>query len=403
MAIMEQTFDFDPFDPVHWDDPYPHYEVLRDHHPVYRHRTPFGRVWPHYWMLSRAEDVRNALADWRTFSSDEGVLVDTGSPGGASTEGLLFDADPPRHDEIRSLLVRVLTPPRIGSLEPHVRDYATEIVDEVGPLGRFDASTDFGQLIPTITMCALLDLPRSERSQFLKWNLDTLGGNDFQSEQAQAAWAEMNAYWVDIVRERRKRPGPDLISLILQAQDEGSVPISDEEVSSMCGLLHDASQNTTMNMISLTVMALSQFPEQRRRLAADPSLWPRAIDELLRWVSPVQGLARCTTRDVTLHDVTIPAGDQVLMLFGSANHDPRFVDRPDDLDFGREPKVNFAFGHGIHHCVGNAVAKLEVRVAVQVLLERLGDWEVDMAAVERSQLVPTRGVAHAPTSFAPTS
>ena len=171
----------------------------------------------------------------------------------------------------------------------------------------------------------------------------------------------------------------------------------------MCGLLHDASQNTTMNMISLTVMALSQFPDQRRRLAADPSLWPRAIDELLRWVSPVQGLARCTTRDVTLHDVTIPAGDQVLMLFGSANHDPRFVDRPDDLDFGREPKVNFAFGHGIHHCVGNAVAKLEVRVAVQVLLERLGDWEVDMAAVERSQLVPTRGVAHAPTTFAPTN
>jgi hypothetical protein len=391
------SFDFDPFDPQYWSDPFPTYRQMRREYPVFRRSTPFGRVWPYYWMLSRAEDVDAALADWRTFSSAEGVLVDTNrSVLNSDNPPLLFDADPPRHDEIRSVLSRVLTAPRIAGLEPHVRAYAHQLAAGFRERGRFDASTELGQLIPTVTMCSLLDLPTSEREQFLKWNLETLGGLDFASETAQHAWQEMGEYWVDVVRDRRKNPSTDLISLILAAQSEGGVAISDAEVSAFCGLLHDASQNTTMNMITLAVVSLASHPDERRRLAGDPSLWPRAIEELLRYVSPVQGLARCTTRDVELHGVTIPAGDQVLLLFGSANHDEdRFAD-PDTLDVGREPgQHHWAFGHGIHHCLGSAVAKLETRVAVQVLLEVIGDWEVD-GAIERTQLVPTRGIAHAP-------
>ena len=392
-------FDFDPFDTAWWDDPYPAYRVLRDEHPVFRRPTPFGRCWPHYWMLSRAADVDAALADWRTFSSAEGVLVDTDrtvlNPG---QPPLLFDADPPRHDEIRSVLSRVLTTPRITGLEPHVRAYARELVDGFRSDGRFDASTQFGQLIPTITMCSLLDLPTGERERFLRWNLDTLGGNDFASEAAATAWREMAEYWVDVVQDRRAEPSTDLISQILAAQDEGDVAISDEEVSAFIGLLHDAAQNTTMNMITLAVTTLGDWPDERRRLAAHPDLWPRAIEELLRFVSPVQGLCRTTTRDVTLHDVTIPAGEQVLVLFGSANHDERAWPEPDVLDLTRPGKAHWSFGHGIHHCLGSAVAKLEVRVAVQVLLEELRDWEV-AGPLERTQLVPTRGVAHAPVAF----
>jgi cytochrome P450 len=185
------------------------------------------------------------------------------------------------------------------------------------------------------------------------------------------------------------------------AQSSGDVAISDAEVSAFCGLLHDASQNTTMNMITLAVASLARFDDQRRRLAADPELWPRAIEELLRFVSPVQGLARCTTRDVTLHGTTIPAGDQVLLLFGSANHDESVYAEPEVLDLERPGgRVNWTFGHGIHHCLGSAVAKLEVRVAVEVLLERLGNWGLD-GPIERTQLVPTRGVAHAPITFEP--
>src|SRR4051794_973891 len=186
---MSDGFEFDPFDTDFFADPYPSYKVMRDEHPVYQHATPFGRAWPHYWMLTRAEDVNSALSDWRTYSSSEGVLVDTNrSILNSENPPLLFDSDPPRHDEIRGVLSRVLTQPRIAGLEPHVRGYAEQMVAEFRAAGGFDASTDFGQLIPTITMWALLDLPSGEREQFLRWNLETLGGLDFASETAQKAW-----------------------------------------------------------------------------------------------------------------------------------------------------------------------------------------------------------------------
>jgi cytochrome P450 len=210
----------------------------------------------------------------------------------------------------------------------------------------------------------------------------------------------MDAYWKDLVIGRAKKPGSDLVSLILTTPVKGQ-PLAPEEISGFCSLLHDASQNTTMNMITNAIMTLAKFPEQRRKLAVNPELWPQALEELLRYESPVQGLARATTRDVTIHDVTIPAGDQVLLLYGSANHDETMFENPDVLDFDRKVQVNWTFGHGIHYCLGNAVARLETKVAVQVLMDTIGDWELDESGVVRNQLVPTRGVATAPMSFEP--
>jgi cytochrome P450 len=385
-------FEFDPFDPAFFGDPYEHYSVLRAEHPVYRREVPNHRVWPHYWMLSRAKDVNDALADWRTFSSARGTLIDTDI---SLLPPNMFNMDPPRHDELRGILARVLTPSRVADLEPHVRSYADSLVDEFETTGSFDAALDYAQRIPTITMCALMDLPTSSREQFLKWNLDTLAGGDFTSPAALAAYGEMGAYWEGLVAERRAQPGPDLISQILHTEVKGE-DLDDAEVAGFCSLLHDAAQNTTMNMIAHGVLALARFPDQRRRLATDPELWGNGLEELLRFVSPVQGLARTTTRDVTLHDVTIPEGDQVLVLYGSANHDPDAYPDPDVLDVDRPVKVHWTFGHGIHYCLGNAVARLEVRVALQALVERLGDWDVDESDVQYNQLVPTRGVAQAP-------
>ncbi|HVM65275.1 MAG TPA: cytochrome P450 [Acidimicrobiales bacterium] len=381
--------DFDPFDPAFFVDPYPSYAVMREEEPVYRREVPDHRVWPHYWMLTRADDVDAALADWRRFSSARGTLVDTDI---TLIPPNMFNMDPPRHDELRSALSRVLTPNRITDLEPHVRAYAEQLARGFGK--EFDAATDFAQPIPTITMCALMDLPVSERDKFLKWNLDTLAGADFTSPQALQAYAEMGEYWQGLVEQRRKSPGPDLISQILQSE----VELSDEEVAGFCSLLHDASQNTTMNMIALGVTTLARYPDERRRLRDDRSLWPQALEELLRHASPVQGLARTTTTDVTLHGVTIPEGDQVLVLYGSANHDPSVYPEPERLDFGRDVKNHWVFGHGIHYCLGNAVARLEVRVALDVLLDTLGDWEADTDAMEFVQLVPTRCVSRAPVS-----
>jgi cytochrome P450 len=384
--------EFDPFDPAYFADPYPYYEAMRAEHPVYRREVPNHRVWPHYWMISRASDVNESLRDWRTFSSARGTLVDTDI---TLIPPNIFNMDPPRHDELRGLLARVLTPTRIAGLEPHARRYAESLTAEFGD--GFDAAADYAHKIPTVTMCTLMDLPMSERDKFLKWNLDTLGGGDFTSPAALNAYAEMGAYWEDIVAARRRQPGEDLISQILHTEVKGEA-LSDAEVAGFCSLLHDAAQNTTMNMITHGVLALGRHPDHLRRLRDEPAIWDNALEEILRYVSPVQGLARCTTRDVELHGVTIPAGDQVLVLYGSANHDPDAYPDPEVLDFDRTVKVHWTFGTGIHYCLGNAVARLEVRIALQTLVDLLPGWEVDESGVEYDQLVPTRGVAKAPIS-----
>ncbi len=391
-------FEFDPFDQAYFADPWPYYAQMRDEHPVYRREVPNHRVWPHYWMLSRAADVDDALGDWRTYSSARGTLIDTDI---TLLPPNMFNMDPPRHDELRSILARVLTPNRVAGLEPVVRAYARELVEGVKGNGAMDVSTEFAQMVPTITMCTLMDLPRDDRSKFLRWNLDTLAGADFTSPDALAAYGEMAAYWTELVAVRRAVPGNDLISQIIHTEVEGE-PLSDAEIGGFCSLLHDAAQNTTMNMLTHGVLELGRHPEQRAKLAADPSKWPRAVDELMRYVSPVQGLARTTTRDVELHGVTIPQGDQVLMLYGSANHDERVFPNPDVFDIDRAPKAHYGFGHGIHHCLGNAVAKLEIRCALDEVVRTLGEWQVDERSVERDQLVPTRGVAHARVEFATT-
>jgi hypothetical protein len=394
---LEPDFDFDPFDERFFDDPYPAYRMLRERAPAYRRDTAEARVWPHYWMLTRASDVNDALADWRTFSSARGTLIDTDI---SLIPPNMFNMDPPRHDELRAILARVLTPGRVAALESNVRASADALLASLIDEGCFDAARDYGQLIPTLTMCELMDLPTSDRQQFLKWNLDTLADSDFTSDVALAAYAEMGEYWEGLVAERRKYRSDDLISQILHNQTQGQ-ELSDGEIAGFCSLLHDASQNTTMNMITNTIIELARYPDQRRKLIGEPSRWPHALEEILRFVSPVQGLARSTTRDVEIAGATIPRGDQVLLLYGAANHDPAVFDRPDALDLDRDVKSHWAFGHGIHFCLGNAVARLEIRLALEALLERAPEYEIDEAGIVRNQLVPTRGVAAAPISFSP--
>jgi cytochrome P450 len=391
------AFEFDPFDPKYFDNPYPYYTEMRHQHPVYRREIADHRVWPHYWMLSRAADVNAALSDWKNFSSARGTLIDTDT---SLLPPNMFNMDPPRHDELRSILSRVLTPSRVAGLEPAVRGFAQQVLDEWKGKGIVDIATDFAQMIPTITMCTLMDLPREERALFLQWNLDTLAGADFTSEASLRAYGEMEEYWTELVVERRAHRTNDLISQIIHTQVAGE-DLSDAEISGFCSLLHNASQNTTMNMITNSVISLARHPDQRRKLIDNPERWPDALEELLRYESPVQGLARTASNDVTIDDVTIEAGDQVLLLYGSSNHDETVFERPDVLDFDRQVKSHWTFGHGIHYCLGNAVARLETRVAVQVLLGTIPDFEVDEADIVRNQLVPTRGVAHAPISFEP--
>jgi len=397
-GTLPAAFDFDPFDPASFDDPYPAYATLRAQAPAYRRPTAEARVWPHYWLITRAQDVNDALADWRTFSSATGTLIDTDI---SLIPPNIFNMDPPRHDELRAILARVLTPARVAGLEEGVRASAVEILEPLVAEGAFDVATQYSQLIPTLTMCELMDLPTADREQFLKWNMDTLAGNDFTSDAALRAYEEMGSYWTDLVAARRASRGGDLISQILHNQGEVE-PLSDEEIGGFCSLLHDASQNTTMNMIAGGILALDAFPDERKKLVDQPSRWSTALEEVLRFVSPVQGLARSTTRDVEVGGETIPEGDQVLLCYGSANHDDTVFDRPDVLDLERDPKNHWTFGHGIHFCLGNAVARLETRIALDVLLDCVPDYSVDATSVVRNQLVPTRGIGAARIEFDPT-
>lgn len=393
---MADDLAFDPLDPAFFEDPFPTYERMRHEFPVYRVENEHPRVFPHYWILSRAQDVDAAAADWQTFSSAKGTLVDID----VSLLPLnMFNMDPPRHDTLRKTLSRVLTPSRVAGLEPFIREHARGLVDGFRARGVADATTEFAQLIPSTVVCELMDLPRADQRKFLDWNLATIGGADFTSDEALRAYAEMEAYWRELVAERKVHRGDDLISHIYYAKVEDDADLTDEEIVGFCSLLHDASQNTTINMIANAVIVLGRHPDERRKLAAEPGRWPSAIEELLRYVSPVQGLARSTTRDVEMSGTVIPEGDQVLLLYGSANHDETVFPEPERFDLDRNVKSHWTFGHGIHYCLGAAVAKLETRVALETLVSSLRDWEIDEDGVERVQLVPTRGVLHTPIEF----
>ena len=391
---MTDGFEFDPFDAAYFADPFPYYAEMRREHPVYFREIENPRLVPHYWMVSRADDVSAAFSDWRTFSSAKGPIIDTDA---SLLPPTLYTMDPPRHDELRSILSRALTPRRIESLEPHVRQFSRELIDSWKGRDTIDLATEFAHQIPTITMCALLDLPVEDRPKFIQWNMDS-HSDDFTSEAALRAYEEMEQYWVELVEERRQTAGTDLISQILHADVEGSA-LSNEEISGFCSTLHHAAQNTTMMMLVNSAIALARHPDERQKLLDQPDRWAHATEELFRYESPVQGLARVTTKDVEIAGTTIPAGDQVLMLYGSANHDETKFDEPDRLDLDREVKFHYAFGHGIHYCLGHAVARLEVRTAVRELIEAIPDFEVVEDQVQRYQLIPTRCVSSAPITF----
>ena len=394
-ATDQVTFEFDPFDPRFWDDPYPYYRVMRHEHPVYHGGDPAC------YMISRYSDIEPAMSDWRTFSSARGVLIGTDS---SQLPTNMFNMDPPRHDELRSVLSRVLTPSRVAGLEPFVRALARRLIGEFREKGATDVTTDYAQVIPSTVVGELMGLNAADRDKFLEWNLATVGSQDFVGPEAMQAYGEMDAYWRATIASRRGERTDDVVSEIFHAQIEGGENLTDEEIYGFCSLILPASQHTTINMMSNAAITLARYPEQREMLRQNPDLWPEAMEELIRYESPVQGLGRTAMRDVELHGVTIPEGAWVLMLFGSANHDETVFENPDQLDITRQgARPHYSFGHGIHYCLGNAVARLQTRVALEELVNALGEWDVDEAGVVRNQLVPGRGIAHTPITFEPSA
>ena len=376
--------EYDPF--LFYEDPSPIYRRLRYEAPVYLNRERS------IWVLSRFDDVQGAGRDWRTFSSAEGVDIDDSRLG----PGSFLDADPPRHDELRKILHADFAPASLGRLEPLIAAKVDAIVGSLVERRRVDLVAELARRLPVSVVCDLLGAPAEDHAQLERWYADMLyrePGRSEVPEIAERATREMRGYIVAAVADRVRSPCGDLFSTIAAAHGEGR--LSMDEVDGMCRLLLLAGVHTTSSLIANALMLLEDRPADRRALAEGPGRIPNAIEELLRYLAPVQSGARVTTRDVELRGVAIPQGERVLLLWASANRDERRYPDPDTLDLGRAPLRNVAFGEGIHFCLGAPLARLEARIAFEALFTRVPEYEI-VGPVERHFTFLERGIASLP-------
>jgi cytochrome P450 len=374
---------FDPFTPEAIADPYPHYRRLRDEAPV---------CWLpdlNAWFVARYDDVATVVHDPATFSSAAGMgALMTGRVGRRRIDAreafgidltqlrVLIASDPPEHTRLRRLLSRAFTPKTISDLEPHLRTVCEGLVDnmvDAARHGEADLVHHIAEPFPVIVIAELLGIPTDRRLDFKRWSnalVGTLAGGA-NPDEMMPALLEMFTFIAAAVDERTRTPGTDMISLLVNGSDPTDPDaLSPIEIALFAILLLVAGNETTTNLIGNGFAALAAHPEQARRLYDDPTLLPGVVEEVLRWDSPVQGLFRATTRPVTLGDTALPQGDTLLISFASANRDEsHFVDG-DRFDINRNPIDHLAFGHGIHHCLGAALARLEARIVGETLLDR---------------------------------
>jgi cytochrome P450 family 130 len=365
------------------------YSALRDHDPVH-HVIPADRPDRDYYVLSRHADVWSAARDHETFSSAQGLTVTYGELEliGLKDNPPFVMQDPPVHTEFRKLVSRGFTPRQVEAVEPKVREYVIERVERLRAEGGGDIVTELFKPLPSMVVAHYLGVPEEDQAQFDGWTDAIVAANTSETGFAGAgdAVGSMMGYFTELIARRRSEPEDDTISHLVAAGVGADGDIAGTlSVLAFTFTMVTGGNDTTTGMLGGSMPLLSQWPEQRRRLADDPALIPDAVDELLRLTSPVQGLARTTTRDVTIGDTTIPAGRKALLLYGSANRDERQYG-PDaaDLDVTRCPRNIMTFSHGAHHCLGAAAARMQARVALTELLARCPDFEVDEAAIQWS-------------------
>jgi cytochrome P450 len=388
----QQQLTYSPFDPEVIADPYPVYRQLRNHAPAYW--SPEASS----WVLSRYDDVAAALIDPATYSSASGIFPTP--PGVDMTQlflPMLIMSDPPRHTQLRHLVSKAFTPRRIAGLETHIHTIVDDLLEQASNSGTWDFVSGFAGPLPAIVIADMLGVPREDRDRFRTWSTTLIQSNPIRGEFGPGldAAAALYEYFSTFLAERRAHPRDDLMTALVQAEVDGE-HLSEEELLGFCLLLLIAGHETTTNLLSNSAVVLAQHPESRRQLMDNPALVPAAVEELLRYDSPVQGLGRTLTRQVDLHGQPMKAGDTVLLLFGSANRDDHAFPDADRFDINRRPERQVAFGRGIHFCLGASLARLEARIALQALLARHRDWDVDLDSAVRLRSGPIRGYVSLP-------
>lgn len=359
-----------------WREPWPSYAGLRDDDPL--HHVADGD----FWVLSRHADVMAAAIDHATYSSAQGLSVAYGELErlGMADRPPLVMQDPPVHTAFRKLVARGFTPRQVVSLEPTVTAFVTERLDRLEEAGGGDVVAELFKPLPSLVVAHYLGVPDEGRERFDAWTEAIVAaGAGGQALDAADAVTGMLGYFTELVERRRRSPGDDTISHLVAAGADGPDLLA---VLGYVFTMVTGGNDTTTGLLGGAVQLLASAPDQRALLVADPGLVPDAVEELLRLTSPVQGLARTTTRAVTLHGRTVPAGRKVLLLYGAANRDPRrYGPDADELDVRRRPGQLLTFSQGNHHCLGAAAARLQARVALTELLRRFPSYGVDAEAV----------------------
>jgi cytochrome P450 len=391
MATALERLYWDPFDVDLDTNPYETWRRLRDEAPVYRNERY------DFWALSRFADVQSASADPKTFISSKGTVLELMGSDLANTSMIIF-MDPPEHDSLRALVSRAFTPRRVSALENRIREVCASLLDPwVGAKG-FDYVQAFGAQLPSTVISMLLGVPDSERKEVLH-HIDTVfhiePGVGMVNDVSIGSQIWLMEYITAKLAERRARPADDLFTGLVEAEiaddSGGTRRLTDGEAAAFGNLLISAGTETVARLLGWASVVLEQHPDQRAQLAADRSLIPNAVEELLRYEapSPVQG--RWTARPVELHGSVIPAGSKVLLITGSAGRDERRYTDPDRFDIHRELGSHVSFGFGIHFCLGAALARLEGRIALEETLKRFPQWQVDHNRAERLHTSTVRG------------
>jgi cytochrome P450 len=397
---------FNPLSPEFIRDPYPSYERLRSTDPM--HVTPFGA-----FLASRHAEVSLVLRDKR-FGKD---FVDRTTrrygpdvmeePVFRSMRHWMLQQDPPDHTRLRGLVVKAFTARRVEDMRPRIQAIVDEMLDRIAPLGHMDLIEDFAFRLPVTIICDMLGIPPEHREVFYTSSrnggrlLDPVPLSPAEIAQANTGTAAAQMYFQQLFELRRKNPGDDLTTQLVQAEEDGS-KLSNEELTANIILLFGAGHETTVNLIGNGLLALHRNPDQLALLRANPALITNAIEEFLRYDSSVQMAGRVALEDIDdLGGKKIPKGESVLCLLGSANRDPAvYPDRPDRLDIVRPNVRPLSFGGGIHFCLGAQLARIEAEVAIATLLRRLPDLRLDDAKTpEWRPTFVLRGLKSLPASW----
>lgn len=382
---------YDPWDADLNANPYPMFKRFRDEVPLYYNETH------DFYAVSRFEDVNRALVDHATFSSARGAVLEIIKAGIEIPAGTLIFEDPPIHDIHRNLLSRAFTPRKINALEPRVREFTARCLDPLVGGDRFDFVKDLGAVMPLRVVSALFGIPEDYQNRVLadgdKYVRTERGAQMTDNPDGPITDGEFFAEFVDW---RIAHPADDLTTELLNAEftdETGSTrKLRREELLLFMSVVAVAGSETTTRLIGWAGKLLSEHPDQRRKLVADRSLVPGAVEEILRFEPPALQAARYVTRDAEFQGSTVPEGSAILLLIGAANRDERrFGQDAERFDVTRSPRQHLSFGVGAHYCLGNALARIEGRIALNEIMNRFPDWEVDLDAAVFSSASVVRG------------